>query len=235
MRIMMEDESFCRAMAGHIEKIMLGGEPVPESLVFQLRERFGAQIINAYGPTETTVYSSFKDLTNVAHVTIGRPIVNTRIYVLDRYRKPVPVGVLGEGYISGAGVSAGYIGREELNKKTFLPDPFWPGQTMYKTGDVCAFLEDGELEMCGRVDHQIKIRGQRIELGEIEAAIRAFSGIGEAVVKDWGAGMDKYLCAYCAAGADVSQAALRSHLLTKLPSYMVPSFFVMMDAYCQQH
>ncbi len=230
MRIMMEDESFCRSMAAHIEKIMLGGEPVPESLVLQLRERFGAQIINAYGPTETTVYSSFKDLSHVMHVTIGRPIANTRIYVLDRYRKPVPIGVLGEGYISGAGVSAGYIGRDELNKKTFLPDPFWPGQTMYKTGDVCAFLADGELEMCGRIDHQIKIRGQRIELGEIEAAIRAFGGIEEAVVKDWGAGMDKYLCAYCAAGADISQTALRAHLLTRLPSYMVPSFFVIMDA-----
>ena len=226
MRIMLEDPEFCRTLSVCIEKIMLGGEPVPMSLVEQLRELTDARIINAFGPTETTVYSSFKELTHAPRVTIGRPIANTRFYMLDKYRRPVPVGVLGEGYISGAGVAAGYIGRDELNKKTFLPDPFWPGQMMYKTGDLCAFLEDGEMVMCGRIDHQIKIRGQRIELGEIEAAIRAYDGVDEAVVKDWGAGVDKYLCAYLASEGGVDTQALRAYLLKKLPAYMVPSFFV---------
>jgi thioester reductase-like protein len=149
-----------------------------------------------------------------------------RMYVLDKNRRPVPVGVLGEGYISGVGVAAGYLNREELNRKTFLPDPFWPGHTMYKTGDVCVFLEDGDVEMCGRVDHQIKIRGLRIELGEIEAAMRQFKGIEEAVVKDWGEGAAKYLCGYYAMSEPVSEEALRLHLTKKLPAYMVPSWFV---------
>jgi amino acid adenylation domain-containing protein/thioester reductase-like protein len=226
MRVMMESAAFREAMARHIEKIMLGGEPIPESLLRLLKKYFSARIVNAYGPTEATVYSSFMDLTNTNHVTIGHPICNMRMYVLDKNRRPVPVGVLGEGYISGVGVAAGYLNREELNRKTFLPDPFWPGHTMYKTGDVCVFLEDGDVEMCGRVDHQIKIRGLRIELGEIEAAMRQFKGIEEAVVKDWGEGAAKYLCGYYAMSEPVSEEALRAHLSKKLPAYMVPSWFV---------
>lgn len=229
MRVMMDSAAFRDAMARHIEKIMLGGEPIPESLLRLLKKYFNARIVNAYGPTEATVYSSFMDLTHTNHVTIGHPICNMRMYVLDKSRRPVPVGVLGEGYISGVGVAAGYLNREELNKKTFLPDPFWPGHTMYKTGDVCVFLEDGDVEMCGRVDHQIKIRGLRIELGEIEAAMRQFKGIEEAVVKDWGEGANKYLCGYYAMSETVSEDALRAHLGKKLPSYMVPSWFVGME------
>ncbi len=226
MRVMMDSAAFRGAMGRHIEKIMLGGEPIPESLLRLLKKYTGARIVNAYGPTEATVYSSFMDLTHTDHVTIGHPICNMRMYVLDRNRRPVPVGVLGEGYISGVGVAAGYLNREELNKKTFLPDPFWPGHTMYKTGDVCVFLEDGDVEMCGRVDHQIKIRGLRIELGEIEAAMRQFKGIEEAVVKDWGECANKYLCGYYAMSEPVSEEALRAYLGKKLPSYMIPSWFV---------
>ena len=225
MRVMMESSVFRETLV-RLEKIMLGGEPIPESLLRLLKKYTKARIINAYGPTEATVYSSFADLTHASQVTIGRPICNMRMYVLDKNRKPVPVGVVGEGYISGVGVAVGYLNREELNRKAFLPDPFWPGHTMYKTGDVCVFLEDGDIKMCGRIDHQIKIRGHRIELGEIEAAMRQYKGIEEAVVKDWGEGAAKYLCGYYVVSEPVSEGALREHLAKKLPSYMVPTFFV---------
>ncbi len=230
MRAMLEDSAFRSAMSAHIEKIMVGGEMVPLSLVKLLRKHCpAARIINAYGPTETTVYSSFQELTKATRITIGHPILNTRFYVLDKNMQPVPIGVLGEAYISGFGVAKGYINREDLNRKAFMPDPFWPGQMMYKTGDVCAFLEDGDMEMCGRVDHQVKIRGLRIELGEIEATIRGAKGVEDAVVKDWGEGAEKYLCAYYVGDSETDAEAIRAHIIRKLPLYMIPSFFIPME------
>ncbi len=229
MRIFMEDLSFRAAAAKHIKKVVLGGEDIPLSLLQLIKEHTDARIENAYGPTETTLFCAFKDLLNTTHVTIGRPIINARIYILDKYMKPVPIGVPGEAYISGAGVSAGYINRDELNRKKFLPDPFWPGHTMYQSGDICAFLPDGEMEIRGRADYQVKIRGVRIEPGEIEAAMRAIKGVKEAVVKDWGTGEKKYLCAYYARSEPVEPDTIRQALGSRLPAYMVPSYFVGMD------
>jgi len=229
MSSMMDDVSFRKAAKKHIKKVLLGGEMIPVALLKLLKRHLSATIINGYGPTEATVYSTFKNLMHTSYVTIGKPVKNTRIYILDRNRRPVPIGVLGEAYISGAGVSQGYIKRNEQNRKTFLPDPYWPGHMMYKTGDVCAFLPNGDIEMCGRVDHQVKLRGLRIELGEIEAAIRNLKGIQEAVVKDWGEGTDKYLCAYHTPYMD--ESTIREHLKRKLPSYMVPSFFIGMNEF----
>lgn len=226
MRILMEDLSFRRAATSHIQKIVLGGEEFPLSLLKMLKKYTNAHIISGYGPTETTVYCTFKSLSDTSHITIGRPIVNTRMYILDKYRRPVPLGVLGEAYISGACIATGYINRNDLNRKKFIPDPYWPGHVMYQSGDICAFLENGEMEIRGRVDHQIKIRGLRIELGEIEAALRTIKGVQEAVVKDWGDGAAKYLCAYYQASQDVTVEMLRKTLLEKLPAYMVPSYFV---------
>lgn len=230
MSIMIDDKRFKKAAVEHFRKIVLAGEMIPMSLLTELQEDTNAKIINGYGPTETTVYSSFKDLTNAKSVTIGRPAANTHMYILDYNKRPLPIGVLGELYISGSGVSAGYINRKELTKERFMPDPYWPGHMMYKTGDVCAFMEDGDIEICGRVDHQIKIRGLRIELGEIEAAIRAFEGIEDAVVRDWGEGVNKYLCAYYACYNAVDERELRRTLSQNLPAYMVPSFFTKMGA-----
>ncbi len=227
MRIMMESAQFRAAAGRHIKKILLGGEMIPMSLLKLLRKHIkGVRIINGYGPSEATVYASFKDLTNASSVTIGRPVLNTRMYILDTNRRPVPPGVPGELYISGAGVASGYINREELSRSRFVPDPFWPGHTMYQTGDVCVFRENGDIEMSGRADHQVKIRGLRIELGEIEAVLRAVKGVGEAVVKDWGEGAEKYLCAYYTATEDVGEETLRAQLSAKLPVYMTPSFFI---------
>ncbi|MDD5017715.1 MAG: amino acid adenylation domain-containing protein, partial [Eubacteriales bacterium] len=230
MRILMDDPSFRAAAAKHIKKIVLGGEEFPLSLLKLLKKYMNARIISGYGPTETMVYCTFKDLTNTSHITIGRPIDNTRMYILDRYKRPVPVGVLGEAYISGACVATGYIGRDDLNRKKFLPDPYWPGHTMYQSGDICAFMQNGEMEIRGRADYQVKIRGLRIELGEIEAAMRAIKGVEEAVVKDWDEGVGKFLCAYYAMSEEAGADTIRAHLSKKLPAYMVPSFFIGMSA-----
>lgn len=226
MRLLMDDASFCAAVIKHIQKIVLGGEEFPLSLLRHLKRHTNAQIISGYGPTETTVYCTFKDLTNTLHVTIGRPIVNTRMYILDRYRKPVPVGVLGEAYISGACVTTGYINRDILNKEKLIPDPYWPGHTMYQSGDICAFLENGEMEIRGRVDHQVKIRGLRIELGEIEAALREIIGVDDAVVQVLDEGANKYLCAYYEAGNAIDTVTLQAYLNKRLPAYMIPSYFI---------
>lgn len=226
MRIMMGDPSFRRAAKNNIEKIVLGGEEFPLSLLKLLKKYTNARIISGYGPTETTVYCTFKDLSHTSHITIGRPIINTRMYILDKRYRPVPIGVLGEAYISGACVATGYINRDALNREKFIPDPYWPGKIMYQSGDICAFLVNGEMEIKGRVDHQVKIRGLRIELGEIEAAIREIKGVNEAVVKDWDEGVNKFLCAYYATEEGITPEMLRHYLSKKLPSYMVPSFFI---------
>lgn len=226
MRIMMGDPAFRAAVKDNIEKIVLGGEEFPLSLLKLLKKNTHARIISGYGPTETTVYCTFKDLSHTSHITIGKPIINTRMYILDKYRNPVPIGVLGEAYISGACVATGYIGRDDLNREKFIPDPYWPGKTMYQSGDICAFMDNGEMEIKGRVDHQVKIRGLRIELGEIEAAIREVKGVKEVIVKDWDEGVNKFLCAYFATTEDITSDMLRKYLANKLPSYMIPSFFI---------
>ncbi|MFZ5975269.1 MAG: non-ribosomal peptide synthetase, partial [Bacillota bacterium] len=165
-----------------------------------------------------------------SRITIGRPILNMRMYVLDEHQNFVPPGVTGEGYISGIGVGMGYINRETLTKEKFLPDPFVEGDVMYRTGDVCMLNASGELEMLGRVDYQVKIHGHRIELGEIEATIRSFPNIVEAVVKDYGANTDKYLAAYFSATRQVCLSELREYLGKKLPAYMIPSRLLEVDS-----
>lgn len=230
MRLMMEDKAFRKAAGGNIKKIVLGGEEFPSSLLALLKKHTSARIISGYGPSETTVYCTFKDLSATRHITIGKPIINTRMYILDADMNPTPIGVPGEAYIGGHCVGTGYIGRNELNKKSFLPAPFFPGGVMYKSGDICAFMENGEMEIMGRADNQIKIRGLRIELGEIEAAMREFPGIDEAVVKDFGSGMNKYLCGYFASKQAVDKDELRKKLGERLPNYMVPQYLLQLEA-----
>ena len=227
MHILMSDRTFRAAAQRHLNKVMCGGEEFPLSLLKLLRRCLPkARIISGYGPTETTVYCTFKELTHTNTITIGKPMVNTRMYILDRYENPAPIGVLGEAYISGACVGTEYIGRDELNREKFRPDPFHPGEIMYRSGDICAWREDGEMDIRGRVDHQVKIRGLRIELGEIEAGIREFPGVTEAVVMALSTGEDRYLCAYFESPQGTDESQLRAHLARKLPSYMVPPYFV---------
>jgi amino acid adenylation domain-containing protein len=193
-------------------------------------------IINNYGPTETTVVATSGQIQASDIVfSIGRPISNTRIYILDAHGEPVPVGVTGELYIGGAGVARGYLNRPELTAEKFLQDPFTddPKGRMYRTGDLGRWLGDGNIEFLGRNDFQVKLRGFRIELGEIEARLSEHEGVQEAVVlaREDTPG-DKRLVAYYTAREQnsVGAQALRAHVAGKLPEYMVPAAYVRMES-----
>jgi len=204
--------------------LVMGGETLTWSLVERIRELgAGCEIWNHYGPTETTVGSlmlRLKDYTGMA-IPIGKPIANTQVYILNEQREPVPVGVTGELFIAGAGVTAGYLGQPDLTAERFAGG-------MYRTGDLARFLPDGNVEFLGRADDQVKIRGFRIELGEIEAMLMRHASVKQAVVlaREDGGG-EKRLAAYVVGReASVDVEALRGFLKTQLPDYMVPAAFV---------
>ncbi|MEO8379795.1 MAG: amino acid adenylation domain-containing protein, partial [Acidobacteriota bacterium] len=218
--------------------VNLAGEPLKRELVERLFAETAAEsVANLYGPSETTTYSTWVRMTReegfAAH--IGRPVANTRIYILDAHREPVPMGVAGEIYIGGAGVARGYLNRPELTAERFLRDPFSaaPNARMYKTGDLGRWLSDGNIEYLGRNDFQVKIRGFRIELGEIEAKLSQCVGVREAVViaREDVPG-EKRLVAYFVADENVTiqTSELRAALSVHLPEHMVPQAFVRLDA-----
>ncbi len=211
-------------------KVLVGGEAVPRELANELTRRAGSAW-NMYGPTETTVWSTCWRLPHpVTRVQIGTPIANTTSWVLDAALTPVPIGVPGELHLGGDGVTLGYLHRPELTAERFIADPFAPGRTLYKTGDVARVLPDGSLEYLRRNDHQVKVRGYRIELGEIESALARFPGVTQAavLVREDRPG-DVRLVAYLT-GANATDAALRAHLKGSLPDYMVPQHFVTLPA-----
>ena len=211
-------------------KILIGGEAVSQKLATQLLER-SASVWNVYGPTETTIWSTTSKLEPGRPVTIGRPIGNTEIYILDKILQPVPIGVAGELHIGGDGLARGYLKRPELTAEKFIPHPLSsdPKARLYKTGDLVRYLQNGSIEYLGRIDHQVKIRGFRIELGEIEAVLRQHPRIGDTVVvaREDVPG-DKRVVAYSvpANGQAPTVSELRSFLKEKLPEYMLPSVFV---------
>ncbi|MFG3015416.1 amino acid adenylation domain-containing protein [Streptomyces cinerochromogenes] len=198
-----------------------GGEALPLALARRLRPRVG-RLVNLYGPTEATVWSTADEIgPDPERVTIGRPLANTRAYVLDGRLSPVPVGGSGDLYLAGAGLARGYLGRPELDRERFLPDPFGPpGSRMYRTGDQARRLDDGRLDFLGRTDGQVKLRGYRIELGEIESRLLAVPGVVQAAAAVRG---DR-LVGYVVGGADPGD--LRRALAASLPAYMVPEAFV---------
>lgn len=207
-------------------KALCGGESLPPDLARMLLPRCG-ELWNLYGPTETAIWSSaFRVVDADAPVLIGRPIRHTRIYVLDRSGRPVPIGIPGELFIAGAGVSRGYLNRPELTAQRFLLDPFSaePGSRMYRTGDLGRYLADGNLEFRNRIDNQVKIRGFRVELGDIEAALESHPLIKQAVAGvDESREGDPRLVAYVLPRANAPvQSELRDYLRTRLPRYMVP-------------
>jgi amino acid adenylation domain-containing protein len=216
-----------------VSTVSLGGEAVPPALVAGLRAAApAARILNAYGPSEDTTYSTTAVLEAGREVTIGRPVANARVYLLDARGEPVPAGVPGELFMEGAGLSRGYLDRPEMTAEKFVPDPFAavPGARLYRVGDLARRRPDGELEYLGRVDHQVKIRGFRVELGEIEAALARHPGVREAVVMARDDGdRGKRLVAY-ATPRGVASSELRSFLRESLPDYMVPTAFVHLDA-----
>ncbi|MFP2964241.1 condensation domain-containing protein, partial [Myxococcus sp. 1LA] len=194
-------------------------------------------LINGYGPTENTTFSSTHRLERPeevgASVSIGRPVPNTTAYVLDGAMRLVPVGVPGELYVGGDGLAVGYVGRPELTAERFVPNPFGDGERLYRTGDVVRWLGNGTLEFQGRADTQVKVRGYRIELGDVEAALAQHAGVNEAVVVTREDGSEgKRLVAYVTAreGAELDASTLRSHVKQRLPEYMVPSAYVVLEA-----
>lgn len=219
--------------------LILGGEALTPRLVDTIRE-LGAEceISNHYGPTETTVESVVLRLSDyeekrlpVAGIPIGRPVDNTQIYILDACRQPVPVGAVGELYIAGGGVAAGYLNQPELTAERFLANPFLPGSTMYRTGDLCRYLPDGNVDFLGRADDQVKIRGYRVELGEIEAVLAGHAGVKQAIViAKPDAHGDKRLIAYVVDQREraVTAGQLREYLKERLPEYMVPGAMVLL-------
>jgi amino acid adenylation domain-containing protein len=258
-------------------KMLCGGEALSRSLADQLTAS-GGTLWNVYGPTETTLWATQSRVTaGVGAVPIGRPLANSRLYLLDRALQPVPVGVVGELYIGGAGLARGYLKRPDLTAERFVPNPFattnderrttnddrardpfvrrpWSFVRLYRTGDLARYRPDGLLAFIGRADYQVKLRGFRIELGEIETALRSHPVVGMCVVlaredlAQAGAYLDKRLVAYVVpiadaerrtqdAGADSSFVArpaslaseLRSFLKARLPDYMIPSAFVLLD------
>jgi amino acid adenylation domain-containing protein len=196
-------------------------------------------VVNNYGPTENSVVTTSTLVTPADEMagapSIGRPISNVRVYILDRFLAPVPIGVSGELYIGGDGLARGYCERTELTAEKFIPDPFSEsiGSRLYRTGDIVRYLPDGNIEYLGRIDHQVKIRGFRIETGEVEAALSQYSSIDEVTVivcEDHPG--DKRLVAYLISHENTPRAAeLRNFLKSKLPDYMIPSAFVSLEAF----
>jgi amino acid adenylation domain-containing protein len=220
--------------------VIFGGEALEMQSLAAWFERHGDQqpkLVNMYGITETTVHVTYRPISSAdlkSGSVIGVPIPDLQVYILDRYQQPVPIGVIGEIYVGGAGVAAGYLKREELTRQKFLPDTFRnkPGTTVYRTGDLARHLPSHDIEYFGRIDHQVKIRGFRIELGEIESVLGKHPAVKQCVVtaREDTPG-EKILVAYFEAQADSAPdvSELRAHLKKEIPDYMVPSSFVRMD------
>ena len=221
-----------------VRVVNLAGEPLRSELVARIYDgRLIESVYNLYGPTEATTYSTFVRIPRGATgpMTIGRPIANTRVYVLDPARQPVPVGVAGELYIGGAGLARGYLKQPELTAQRFVPDPFSEAtdSRLYRTGDLARYREDGQIEFLGRLDHQVKVRGFRVELGEIETSLLGHPGVLEAVaVAREDAPGDQRLVAYVVSdpAATSDPETLRNRLRSRLPAFMVPSDFVVLGS-----
>jgi amino acid adenylation domain-containing protein len=220
-------------LAGTMRTVVVAGEPCSRELM--ARWAPGRRFFNAYGPSEATVCATVHrcDEREPSSPPIGRPIANTRLYVLDGGLRPLPVGVAGELYVGGAGLARGYRHRPALTAERFVPDPFGgePGSRLYRTGDRVRYRADGAIEYLGRLDHQVKVRGFRVELGEIEAALGQHEAIREVVVlaREDQPG-DRRLVAYYVAGSEVAGSELRAFLRQRLPEYMIPGVFVALPA-----
>jgi amino acid adenylation domain-containing protein/thioester reductase-like protein len=231
IQMILNDESASYALS-YLSDLMIGGEALPHHILLKLKQNINTRIYNLYGPTETTVWSTIKDLTGSSEVDIGTPISNTQIYILDKYMNLVPIGVEGELYIGGVGLARGYVYNSELTAEKFIPNPFMEGEKIYKTGDLARWFPKGDIEFLGRIDHQIKLRGFRIELGEIEHHLLSYPSITKAVVIDNGAEEDsqKYLCAYYVSDKEILINDLKKHLAKNLPYYMIPTYYMKIDA-----
>jgi len=219
-----------------LRRVICSGEALSAELAREFLARFSAELHNLYGPTEAAVdvtYWKCEREHAASTIPIGKPIANIQMYILDADLLPVPIRVAGEIYIAGEGLGRGYWQRPDLTAERFLPDPFalQPGARLYRTGDQGRYRRDGAIEFLGRLDHQVKIRGFRIELGEIEASLCQCASVREAVVVVRDDGKDRRLIAYAVAnaGLQISEDEVRAHLQTRLPQYMIPAQFVILE------
>ncbi len=222
-------------------KILCGGEALSQTLAKELLIK-SSELWNMYGPTETTVWSMIEKIETEDNITIGRPINNTQIYILDNHLQPVPIGVPGDLYIGGDGLARGYVNRPDLTEERFINSPFFQGgsreqgvrEKIYKTGDLAKYLPNGKIEYIGRSDYQVKIRGFRIELGEIESQLNQYIGIKNTVViaKKEASGINRLIAYYVPKQQDnITSDDLRNYLKNKLPEYMIPSAFISLDEF----
>ena len=220
----------------HVTKLIVGGDLLLPETCKRVIDKFpNIHIYNEYGPTEATVgcmiYEYSTKSNNYSSVPIGHPIANTEIYILDNNLKPVPIGSIGEIYISGAGLSKGYLNLDDKTRTSFVPNPYIPDSLMYKTGDIGLINSNLDIICLGRIDNQVKIRGFRIELGEIEQKLQELSFVNSCIVlKKSNSDFHDYLCAYFTATELVDPSILKNHLAKVLPRYMIPSVFIQMGS-----
>ncbi len=229
---------------GSVRNVLFGGEECDAGAVRRVLESGSPpeRLLHMYGPTETTTFATWYEVKGAAkscpwRVPIGRPITNTQVYILDAHLEAVPIGVPGEIWIGGEGVAHGYLQSPELNEERFVASPFMPGRRLYRTGDRGRFLTDGNIEFLGRIDQQVKIRGFRIEPGEVESVLMSHPGVRQAAVcarERSAAAKDKQLVGYVvmeqgSSASSQSEPELRAFLKSKLPDYMVPTAFVLLE------
>ncbi|HLP58776.1 MAG TPA: amino acid adenylation domain-containing protein, partial [Candidatus Deferrimicrobium sp.] len=215
-----------------LKTVTVAGESFTENLVEEhFKKLKNTRIFNEYGPTENSVCTTVYEFTgDNPKISIGKPISNVTCYILDKYRRVIPLGLFGELCVSGKGLAAGYLNNQELTDLKFVANHYTEQDLLYCTGDLCRWSPDGNIEFLGRVDSQVKIRGFRIELEEIEKSILNFPGIKETVVsvREQENG-DKYLCAYIVPGIEFEKSKLSEYLAKELPGYMIPSYFIPLD------
>jgi natural product biosynthesis luciferase-like monooxygenase protein/amino acid adenylation domain-containing protein len=214
-----------------LKVLLVGGEALSQQNYERLKELKATKVYNVYGPTETTIWSTCLDVQASQSLSIGKPLTNESVYILDDQGALAPLGVPGEICIGGDGLARGYLNKPELTKERFVADPFVGGERVYKTGDLGRWTNAGEIEFYGRKDDQVKIQGHRIEPGEVENALQRYPAVEQAVVV---AGQDKYgeheLCAYLVCKEALNTAAIREHLKKLLPAYMIPTQYIQIDA-----
>ncbi|WP_378186673.1 amino acid adenylation domain-containing protein [Aquimarina sp. W85] len=218
-----------------LKYVLFGGEQVSVRHVRRFKELYpNVKLHHVYGPTENTTYSTYYPVNNIPEniqtIPIGKGISNSTCYILDNNRRLVSIGVIGEIYLGGDGLARGYLNREDLTTRKFVPHPFQPGKRLYRTGDLARWTLDGLIEFVGRIDDQVKIRGYRIELGEIENVLLSQSGIRQAVVVVKKQEIGLALVAYIVSESDLDKKELKVKLSRDLPGYMLPNYYVLLDA-----
>jgi natural product biosynthesis luciferase-like monooxygenase protein/amino acid adenylation domain-containing protein len=229
LNVLIDDKSSSKFLKS-LDTLIIGGERLSEELINKIREITEANIYNMYGPTEATIWTSSKNIIDGSNITIGKPMRNTSIYILDNDLNVCPIGVIGEIYIAGDGLARGYLNSKELTNERFITHLILGAETkrLYKTGDLGKWLESGEIEIHGRVDHQIKINGFRIEPGEIETSLKKYRGIEDALVTVDKKGGEK-LIAYLISNIDIDILKLKDDLQKSLPKFLIPNQFIILN------